>query len=542
MAPIVIETESFFMPKLNGGQALIHQLRQEGIRVVFGIPGQGQYEAVDALYQHADLRYISVRHEQATTYMADAYARVSGEIAAALVVQGPGLFNAAAGMATAYAVSSPMLVITGPHHLDRKRDGSPTGNDASTSLQALTKWAARANRPAEIPRLVQEAMRQLKTGRPRPVGLEIAPQVFAATEEVELLAPVVTSPPPVDPAALNQAVQLLARTEKPVIWAGGGVQRAGAWATLQALAEQLQAPVVTSRQGKGVLSDQHPLALGFAETRYPPLRDWLAQRDLILAVGTSTNFAAYRQPVIQLDIDEAQISQGDHVTGLVGDAQTVLSALQAAVTATIPARSHLAASVQAEVAALNAARFDPAQQLQPQWGFMQAIRCALPADAIVVQGMNQMGYYSRNYYPVYAPRAYLTASSLATLGCAWPLAMGAKVAQPHRAVVALSGDGGFLYNSQELATAVQYGINAIVIVFNDNAYGNVLRAQMEQFDGRVIGTQLHNPDFVQLARSYGARGVLAQDARALEVALLEALVAGKPTLIEVPVGMLERVY
>lgn len=541
------------MPKLNGGQALIHQLWNEGIHVVFGIPGQGQYEAVDALYdsaparkgahgdQHPDLRYISVRHEQAATYMADAYARVSGEIAAALVVQGPGLFNAAAGMATAYAVSSPMLVITGPHHLDRKRDGNPTGNQASSSLQALTKWAARANRPAEIPALVQEAVRQLKTGRPRPVGLEIAPQVFAAMEEVELWPPVATAPRPLDPATLAQAVALIERAEKPVIWAGGGVQRAGAWATLQALAEQLQAPVVTSRQGKGVLSDRHPLALGFAETRYSPLRDWLAQRDLILAVGTSAHFTNYRQPVIQIDIDEAQISQGSHVTGLVGDAQTVLSTLQSA-TATLPTRLPLAAIVQAEVNALNAGRFDPTHQLQPQWDFMQAIRRALPADAIVVQGMNQMGYYSRNYYPVYAPRAYLTASSLATLGCAWPLALGAKIAHPHRAVVALSGDGGFLYNSQELATAVQYGINAIVIVFNDNAYGNVLRAQMEQFDGRVIGTQLHNPNFVQLAQSYGARGVLAQDAVALESALHEALVADKPTLIEVPVGMLERVY
>jgi acetolactate synthase-1/2/3 large subunit len=557
LAPLVltfIEMESFFMPKLNGGQALIHQLQREGIRVVFGIPGQGQYEAVDALYdsaparkgahddQHPDPRYISVRHEQATTYMADAYARVSGEIAAALVVQGPGLFNAAAGMATAYAVSSPMLVITGPHHLDRNRDGNPTGNSASTSLQALTKWAARANRPAEIPSLVQEAVRQLKTGRPRPVGLEIAPQVFAATEEVELLPAVATPPTPVDPAALAQAVALIERAEKLVIWAGGGVQRAGAWPALKALAEHLQSPVVTSRQGKGVLSDRHPLALGFAETRYPLLRDWLAHRDLILAVGTSTNFASYHQPVIQIDIDEAQISQGAQVTSLVGDAQLVLSALQAAVTTTIPPRSHLAPVVQAEVAALNADRFDPSRQLQPQWDFMQAIRRALPADAIVVQGMNQMGYYSRNYYPVYASRSYLTSSSLATLGCAWPLALGAKVAQPERAVVALSGDGGFLYNSQELATAVQYGINAIVIVFNDNAYGNVLRAQMEQFDGRVIGTQLHNPDFVQLARSYGARGVLAQDAVALGAALQEALVTGKPTLIEVPVGMMAREY
>ena len=542
------------MPKLNGGQALIQQLRQEGIRTVFGIPGQGQYEAIDALYDCAparrgtqgngqtDIRYISVRHEQATTYMADAYARVSGDLAAALVVQGPGLFNAAAGLVTAYAASSPVLVITGPHHLERKRDVARAGNMASPSLRELTKWAARATRPAEIPALVHEAIHELKTGRPRPVGLEIAPEVFAALEEVALVAPVAPLPASVDPVALAHAVHLLAQAQRPVIWAGGGVQRAGAWAAVQAVAEYLQVPVVTSRQGKGVLSDRHPLALGFAETRYPPFRDWLAQRDLILAIGTSTNFANAPQPVIQIDIDAAQITKRDQITALSGDAHTVVAELLTAVTTTLPTRSSSAATVQAEVAALKAARFDPTRQLQPQWDFMQAIRRALPDDAVLVQGMNQMGYYSRNYYPVYAPRAYLTASAQATLGCAYPLALGAKVAQPAHAVVALSGDGGFLYNAQELATAVQYGINAVVIVFNDNAYGNVLRAQMEHFAGRVIGTQLHNPDFVKLAESYGARGVLASDAPALERALRDALAIDRPTLIEVPVGRLEREY
>ncbi|MCB0106724.1 MAG: hypothetical protein KDE53_12465 [Caldilineaceae bacterium] len=156
--------------------------------------------------------------------------------------------------------------------------------------------------------------------------------------------------------------------------------------------------------------------------------------------------------------------------------------------------------------------------------------------------MNQMGYYSRNYFPVYAERSYLTSSSLATLGCALPLALGAKVGQPHRTVVALSGDGGFLYNSQVLATAVQYGINVIVILFNDNAYGNVLRAQEEQFDGRVIGTELHNPNFVKLAESYGAAAWLARNANELEAALHQAMDVGRPAVIEVVVGKLERTY
>ena len=173
---------------------------------------------------------------------------------------------------------------------------------------------------------------------------------------------------------------------------------------------------------------------------------------------------------------------------------------------------------------------------------MDAIRSAVPDDGIVVQGMNQMGYYSRNYLPVYSSRSYLSASHHGTLGHAFPVGLGAKLGAPDRAVVVLSGDGGFLYNSQELATAVQYGVGVVVIVFNDNAYGNVLRAQQREFGGRVLGTKLHNPDFTALASSYGARAVKADGADELESALRNAAPTGAPTLIEVPVGEMERVY
>ena len=166
----------------------------------------------------------------------------------------------------------------------------------------------------------------------------------------------------------------------------------------------------------------------------------------------------------------------------------------------------------------------------------------MPHDGIVVQGMNQMGYYSRNYLPMYVSRTYLTASYHGTLGHAFPVGLGAKIASPDRAVVVLSGDGGFLYNSQELATAVQHRIPVVVVVFNDNAYGNVLRAQLEEFGGHVLGSRLHNPDFTALAQSYGARGVKAEGAVELKAALQEALGQEVPTLIEVPVGEMERVY
>ncbi|MBI3960653.1 MAG: thiamine pyrophosphate-binding protein [Chloroflexi bacterium] len=526
------------MTRLNGGQALIESLQRGGVGAVFGIPGAGQYEAVDALYGRTEIRYISLRHEQAASYMAHGYARASGKIAAVLVVPGPGIYNAAAGIATAYAASSPMIVITGTRH----QEGAPAAQDELAWYNNLTKWAARAERPAQIPALVQEALRQLQTGRPRPVVIEISAQVFAMQEEVELPdgSWAMAAPPTPSAAQIARAAQMLAQAQRPVIWAGGGVQTAEAGPLLQALAEELQTPVVTSAHGKGVISERHPLCLGYAELRYPPLRAWLEERDLVLAVGTRSDVAKDlpNAQVIRIDIDAGQIGQRARQFAIVADARQALSALQASLPDRPPPRSDVAA----EVHALNTRRFDPARQLQPQWDLMAAIRNAMPDDAILVQGMNQMGYYSRNYFPVYAPRSYITASQLATLGAAFPQALGAKLAQPERAVVAICGDGGFLYNAQELASAVQYGLHVVVVIFNDNAYGNVLRAQDEQFDGRIIGTQLRNPDFVQLAQAYGARGVRAHGSEELHSALSAAIAIDAPTLIEAPVGRMKREF
>lgn len=530
------------MARMNGGQALVASLAAEGLRAVFGVPGAGQYEAIDALYSTPGIRYIAGRHEQAASYMADGYGRASGEAAAALVVEGPGLFNAMSGIATAYATSSPMLVVTGGHH--HRKKGLEL--DETAWLGPLTKWVARAGRPADIPGIVREALRQLRTGRPRPVAIEVPPAVFAAREEVSLAEPAAALPTAAepDPLAIQQAAGLLTKARQPVIWAGGGVMRAGAATLVAELADYLQIPVVTTRQGKGSIPERHPLCLGMAEMRYGPLRSWLASRDLVLVVGASRYGSVEGQQVIRIDVDETELAETDGPLAIQGDAYATMLALNRAVAAEARPRSSAAEKVQAEVAAINGARFDSARQLQPQWAFMEAIHDALPEDAIVVQGMNQMGYYSRNYFRARAARTYLTSSSHGTLGCAYPIALGAKVAMPERVVVSLSGDGGFLYNVQELSTAVQYGINAVAVVFNDNAYGNVLRAQMEEFDGHVLGTRLHNPDFVGLARSFGAHGARAADAEALLMALNEAVAADRdrPTLIEVPVGMLDREF
>ena len=195
-------------------------------------------------------------------------------------------------------------------------------------------------------------------------------------------------------------------------------------------------------------------------------------------------------------------------------------------------------SRQEEIAAVRTNRSETVIRVEPQESLLAAVRAATPEDGILISGMTQLGYYARAHFPVYEPKTFMTSSYFGNLGYAYPTALGAKVAQPDKAVVALSGDGGFLFNSQELATAVQYGINVVLVVFNDNAFGNVLRDQVNRFEGRVYGAELHNPDFVRLAEAYGARGVRADGPDALEKAITEGLAADAPTLIEVPVGIM----
>ena len=259
-------------------------------------------------------------------------------------------------------------------------------------------------------------------------------------------------------------------------------------------------------------------------------------------MGAGTGFEGYldSSAVIRIDTDEETINKDpDQILGILGEAEDAVNNILSFVKEKDqPDRTGVVEAVRK----INEFRYGPEEQLEPQASYMKAIRAALPDDGIVVAGMNQMGYYSRNYFNAYCPRTYHTSSNHGTLGSVFPIAIGAKVAAPEKAVVSISGDGGFLYNVQEIATAVQYGIGVIAIVFNDNAYGNVLRAQIEEFDNHVIGTELHNPDFAELGRVFGANGVTTEDADQLERAIRDGIQSDKPTLIEVPVGMMDRRY
>ena len=524
------------MSKMTGGEALVKSLYAEGVRVVFGLPGVQIYHALDALVNEPRIKFITTRHEQATTYMADGYARTSGNIGTSLVVPGPGLLNASAGIATAYAASSPIFIVSG--QIPRELIGVRRGvlheiDDQLDSIVPITKWRSRVVDPKSIPMAVNEAFYHLCAYRPRPVEIEIPPETLADVVDVEILEPAPIPSQTPNPRLIAEAAKMIVSARNPIFWAGGGVISSNASKILLELAVYLQAPVVTTPEGKGSIPEDHYLSAGVMAGRGDQS---LTDNDLIISVGSRmANFNLDKGPqVIQIDIDPDEIGRNySNTFGLAGDATSTLKSLLNIVLSTTPARPNRETEFMT-----NKENRQMGVVLEPQNSFTESIRSALPRDAVVVSGMTQIGYYSRRHLPIYDPRTYLTSSYLGNLGYAYPTALGAKVAAPDKVVVALCGDGGFLFNSQELATAVQYGINVIAIVFNDNAYGNVLRDQTMQFDGRVIGSRLHNPDFVKLAKSYGANGIKVEGPEELRIALERELSNPSPTLIEVPVGMM----
>ncbi len=528
------------MTRMTGGEALVASLHREGVRVIFGLPGVQLYGAMAALRNAPEIRFIATRHEQATTYMADGYARAGGGFGVALVVPGPGLLNASAGLSTAYSASSPVLVLAG--QIPKGKIGQNIGllhevNDQLDAIAPVTKWRKRVLEVAEIPAAIREAARQLRTGRPRPVVVDIPPETLEDDGEVTLLDPAVAERAAPPAPEIERVAALLAAARDPVIVAGGGVNLSGAHEALLAVAEHLQASVMMTHEGKGALSDANDLSLGAALWPGSPLRLHLDRADLVLAVGTRLATAALQpaQQVIQVDVDPEEIGRNHARTlGLVGDARATLERLAEHVRAACPPRP----SRRAEREAIKTASA-AADDQEPQASIQRSLRAGTPSEAILVGDMTQIGYHSRPFWPVYEPRTYLTSSYSGNLGYAFPTALGAKVARPDRPVVVVSGDGGFLFNSQELSTAVRYGIAVVVVVFNDDSYGNVARDLDESWGGSV-GADLANPDFMRLAEAYGVAGFRAKEPTEVGDLVREAVALDRPVLIEVPVGRMPR--
>ena len=525
--------------RLTGGQALVAALRAQGVDAVFGLPGVQLDFAFDALYEARNaIAVYHTRHEQAVSYMADAYARTTGRPGVCLTVPGPGVLNAAAGLSTAYACSSPVLCLTGQmpsRDIGRGRGMLHEVNNQLGALRSVTKWVARVDRPDAAPAVIAEAFRHMLTGRPRPVAVEVPPDVLEAVQDVAPPERVDVQAVRPDPDVVARAAAPLGRAERPLIVAGGGVTRAAAWGPLRELAAMLEAPVVATENAKGAVSDRHYLGQNTVAGQ-----ELVPASDVILIAGTR-----FRQPagsdwgpkpgqtLIQLDVDPEEIGRNCAVAvGIVADAAEGLAALVDAV----PRHNRARASREEELTALKARARVRLESIQPQASYIDAIRAVLPDDGILVGEVTQLAYWANVGYPVYVPRTYLTAGYQGTLGHGLATALGAQVAAPGRKVVSISGDGGFMYNVQELSTAVRHRLNVVAVVFNDNVFGNVLRTQREKFGGRVIASELTNPDFPRLAEAFGVDGFRADSPDALRAALERALSHDRPALIEVPIG------
>ena len=530
---------------MTGGDALAEQLAREGVRHVFGVPGVQLDFAVDGLAKLSDrIAYCNTRHEQATAYMADGYARSTGKVGVCMVVPGPGLLNALAGVATAYACSSRVLCIAG--QIPSTAIGRGLGMlheipDQSGILSALTKWSGLAASPTDVPGLVHEAMRQLRSGRPQPVGLELPPDVLQAQADVTLLEPVDQDEPLLpDPSLVRRAAELLGSAQRPAIYVGGGVVASGGTDALRAVAECLEAAVVMSPNGRGALDDRHPLALtAFAGGHL------LAEADVVLGVGTrflngqEQQALAPNARLVLMNVDPRALGEPRQPTlAIHTDAAAGLAALLEHLDG-LPRRP----SRRSELDAARRWSADILADIEPQISWVRALRAAMPEDGILVNEFTQVGYLAMVAYPVYLPRSYIGPGYQGTLGYGFPTALGAKIGNPRRPVLSITGDGGFGWGLPELSTARKYGLGLVTVVFNDGAYGNVRRAQVEQFDGRVLGSDLVNPDFVKLAESFGVHATRVTTPTELEGVLREALGATtEPVLIDVPVGAMPNPF
>ena len=524
------------MNKMTGAEALIKSVRRYDVDTIFGLPGGQTYHLFDAVYNEGDaLRIFNSRHEQGVAYMAYGYARSTGRVGVYTVVPGPGILNTTSALCTAYAGNERVLCLAG--QIPSKWIGKGVGflheiPDQLGILQRLTKWAERIEKPADAPRLVKQAFREMTSGRPRPVALEMAPDIMGLQEEVELLPP---SPAPeplrADPDLVEAAARLLGKAKQPLIVFGHGCVDAGT-ELLQA-AEILQAPCTTLWSGKGIIDDRHYLSQPYAAGH----QLW-ATADVVLAVGTRLDNPQLQWglddelKIIRIDIDAEQITNiADPEIGIVADAKSALSDLISA----LARRSIARKSRKEELTGLKTAVFRKFEQdVGPQMRILKVIREELPEDGFLVDEVTQVGYASWYGFPVYRPRHFISSGYQGNLGYGYTTALGVQIANPDKKVVVLGGDGGFMYQATEMATAVKYRLNLVNIVFNNHSYGNVQRAQQEQFGGNVIGSDLSNPDFVRFAESFGAPGFRVETTEQLRKALQAAFKETGPVLIEMP--------
>ncbi len=522
------------MTTLTTGQAVVRSLLNQGVDTLFGIPGAHMYDFNDACQQHGDnLKFIVTRHEQGAGYMAFGYAKSTGKVGVYTVVPGPGVLNSSAALCTAYGANTPLLCITGnimSHLIGQGRGQLHELPDQLATLRGLTKWAQRINHPTEAPQIMAEAFRQLRCGRIGPVAIEAPWDVFGLEAEVDAdIAIEIPPPPEPDPEAISRAARLISKARNPLISVGAGALHASE--AIHELATLLQAPVTAHRSGKGIVSEASPYGMSMVAGF-----EYWQNADVLIGIGSRLELEYFRWrwfpeglKTVRIDIDPTEFVRLKPDVGIVSDSAVGTSALAAALGKRIGNRP----SREDEFTALKQKARTRIEAVQPQLAYLDAIRDVLPDDGFFVEEISQVGFTARFGFPVYKPRQYVTCGYQDNLGFGFNTALGVKVANPDRPVVAICGDGGFMFGVQELATAVHHGINLVTVVFNNRGFGNVRRDQINLYDGRLLGCDLTNPDFVTLTESFGAVAYRVDNPAYLRPVLERAFKDNAPVVIEV---------
>ena len=522
----------------TGGEWVVRALQREGVRHVFGIPGIHNLAIYDALLRQSAITHVLARHEQGAAFMADGYARASGTPGVVVVTSGPAATNTLTPLAESYSGSVPVFVIMSDIAsalVGRDLGALHEVPNQIDCFRPVTRWAEALTETAAIPTSLAAAFELTRTGRPGPVALSIPNDLLFARAEATAPSASTARRPPCHVADVETAARRLRGATRPLVITGGGVIAAGAAGELVALARRLGAPVVSTVSGRGALDERDPLWHSVLPDRRATAGA-LGGADVVLAVGTKLGHRSLEklgvtlgagQTLIHLDLDPAVIGRAFKAEiAVVGDARDGLARL-------VQALGSGPAAPGWDRTWLAGLRKDAGPRFTADVaGALATLRRALPDDAIVVNDQTGLTYWMEHRFPVYAPRTFLYPTGSAVLGYAVPAAIGAKLARPERAVVAVAGDGGFMFSVAELATAVKYRLPIVFLVVNDDRYGAIKYLQQRMYEGRWGEADLSNPDFPALARAFGARGERLAGADALPAAIDRALAADGPTLLE----------
>jgi 5-guanidino-2-oxopentanoate decarboxylase len=520
------------------GEAVMQLLAAYGVDTVFGMAGTMTLELYRGIAA-TGIRHVQCRNEQGASFMADGYARVTGRPGVCTVIGGPGVTNAATGIAQAYSDSQPLLILSGasPAPTQGKGWGAIHElNDQAAVTAGFTAFSAMVRYPEELPELIARAYAVFRSARPRPVHLSLPRDVLPMPVEAQWHPRRSPSLPMPDAGAIEEAAALLAQARRPLIFVGGGA--VGTGQALAAIAERIGAPVLASNAGKGILPDSHPLSLSCSVLQEAS-REALADADVVLLVGSEVaagdHFLARLEipgDLIRIDIDPTELtSMYAAAVPIQADARAAMAALSAALTGRQVCGQRAEGELRVrEIRERNAAKLSALERLHARvWAIL---RPALPADTVIMGDATQIVYTGTFAMPMERERCWYYSGNYCALGPALPMAIGARIGAPQRPVVAVAGDGGLMFTVNELATAAEEGLALPVIVWNNDA----LQAIVEGMDERGIpriGVEPKSPDLLGLARSLGCHGLRPEGAQELSRAVREALAVDRPTLIEI---------